>query len=108
MVKYISTFGIKPGFDREETWRLWQDVHVPRAIESSKKLVTKYVIFRLENADPDGKPELFGGVEMWFKDWDCAREIVKRMRSPASDEFAKRTTDLRRVFILEEKVVYEE
>ena len=110
MVKYTSTFGIKPGYDKEESWRLWQEIHVPRVIEILKGLITKYVIFRLENADPGGKPELFGGIELWYKDWDSARKGVKKMlghNPDAVDEYAKRVTDLRRVFVLEEKVVYE-
>ena len=109
MVRYVSTFGIKPGYDPEESWRVWQEVHVPAVIEGIKGLVTKYTIFRLENADPDGKPDLFGGVEFWYKDLDCARESLKRRKpSVLNDEFAKRIINLRRVYILEEKVVYEE
>ena len=111
MVKYTSTFGIKPGYDREESWRLWQEVHVQRVIDLLKGLIEKYVIIRLENADPNGKPELFGGIELWFKDWDSARKGVRKMlghNPDAIDEYAKRVTDLRRVFVLEEKVAYKE
>jgi len=111
MVKYTSTFGIKPGYDKEESWKLWQEVHVPRVIGMLKGLISKYMIFRLENADPGGRPELFGGIELWFKDWDCAHKGVKRMlghNPDAIDEYAKRVTDLRRVFVHDEKVVYEE
>jgi len=61
MVKSINTFGIKPGYDREESWRVWQEVHVPRVIEANKGLITKYVIYRLENADPGGEARTYGG-----------------------------------------------
>jgi hypothetical protein len=110
MVKYTTTFGIKEGYDLEETWKLWEEVHVPRVMEKFRDLLEKYVIIRLENADPSGKPELFGGIEMWFKDMDAARRGIQMMlgQSPdAVDEFSKRVTNLRRVFVLKEKVVYE-
>jgi hypothetical protein len=111
MVRYTSTFGIKPGSDKDKVWVMWQEIHVPRAIQLLKGLITKYTILRVENADPGGKPELFGGIELWFKDWECARKGVSRMlgQNPdALDEASKLAVDLRRAFVIEEKVVYEE
>ena len=109
MVKYINTFGIKPGRDKDELWKLWQEVHVPRVIELLKGLITKYITFRVENADPSGNPELFGGIELWFRDWDSARRGVKKMlghNPDAVDEFTEMVIDLRRTLVLEQKVVY--
>ena len=111
MVKYVSTFGIKPGSDKVRAWKTWQEVHVPRAIKLLQGLITKYTILRVENANPDGKPELFGGIELWFENWDCARNGVKKLlghNPDAIDEFAELVIDLRRAFVLEEKVVYEQ
>lgn len=111
MVRYTSTFGIKPGSDKEKTWKMWQEIHVPRVIELLKGLITRYTILRVENADPGGKPELFGGIELWFKDWECAQKGVSKMlghNPDAHDEFSELVEDLRRAFVMEEKVVYEE
>jgi hypothetical protein len=109
MVKYIATFGLKPGYDPDESWKIWQEVHVPVVVEWLKGLITKYTTFRLRNVD--ASPELFGGIELCYKDVESAEKGIKKMlhfNPDAMDKFTERVTNLRRVLIVEEKVAYQE
>ena len=57
------------------------------------------------------RPELYGGIELWFKDMECARQGVGKLlghNPDVIDAFAEKVVDLRRAFITEEKVVFEE
>ena len=44
MIRYVSTLRLKPGFDPEETYRLWEEVHVPWVKKEAAGLLKKYVI----------------------------------------------------------------
>jgi len=104
MVKFVSVFRIKPGFNPDESFQLWQDQHAPRVKKRLSGLMRKYVIARVLSA-PEGNPDFFGMVEISFDDLDAAKAGVKKLLDAPPDEFLSRMEDFRRVFVVEEKDV---
>ena len=107
MVKYLSSFRIKPGFDPDETYRIWLESHAPAFKEKYLGRLKKYVIYRIEGVS-EADSDLYGMVEFWFDNIDEARKAIDDVKEDVRirpDEFAQRITDFRRMFIIEEKEI---
>ncbi len=105
MVRFVSTFRLKSGFDPDESFQLWQDVHTPRVVEMLKGYgLKKYTVSRLLSA-PEAEPEFFGMAQIWFDNLENAKKGTEYMLSQRQDAFTDRITDTRRVFIVEEKEI---
>ncbi len=104
MVRYLSTFRLKPGFNPEETYKIWQEVHAPRVKKIIGKWLKKYTISRIAAASAD-EPQFFGMVQLWFDDIDTARGAMAKLASTTPDEFQARVTDRRAVLVIEEKEI---
>lgn len=106
MVRFVSTFKLKPGVDTREAEKLWHDVHVKNVQEWNKDgyRLKKYVISRIMS-DVGSEPDLFGMVEMWFEDMENARACMKNFIGKPQDAFIACTTDARRVFTLTEEEI---
>jgi uncharacterized protein (TIGR02118 family) len=105
MVRFVSTFRLKEGYDREESFRLWHEVHTPRVIEMLKDYgLKRYVIAKLLSS-PEGEPEFFGMARIWFDNLENAKKGTEYMLSQRQDAFTDRITDTRRVFVVEEKEI---
>lgn len=102
MIRYLSTLRLKPGFDPEETYRLWEEVHVPWVKKEAAGLLKRYVISRIVSVF-EGEPEFFGMAQLWFDDLDTGRRVMNQMLGSPPDEFMVRVTDRRAVFVVEEK-----
>jgi hypothetical protein len=103
MIKLISTFGVKAGYDPEETYQLWIKEHVPYI----KKLMPElrgYVIGRVVH-NPGKEENFFGSVQLSYSTLDDALRAVGRLLSNPPDEFMKRMADVRRVIIKEENML---
>ena len=105
MVKFITTFRLKPGFDREESYRLWKEEHVPKFVEMLKGTgARKYVIAKLLSA-PDGGTEFFGTAEIWYDNLEDAMKATKYSVARRDSAFTERITDMRRVYVLDEEEI---
>ena len=105
MVSFASTFRLKEGYDRDETFELWHQVHTPRVVEMLKQHgLKKYVIAKLVSA-PEAEPEFFGMAQIWFDNLENAKKGTEYMLSQRQDAFTERITDVRRVFVVEEKEI---
>jgi len=105
MVKYVSIFRLKPGFNRDESYQLWQDVHAPKVKERLSGLLRKYKIAKVVSA-PEAKPDFFGMCELSFDNLNTAKRGIKKVLPEAfvpPDPFLSRIADVRRVFVVEEK-----
>lgn len=103
MVKLISTFCLKPGYDPEESYQLWIREHVPYAKKMMSPELTGYVIGRVLYSLTGG--EFFGAVQLSYKTLDDAIRAIGRLLTNPPDEFMNRIKDLRRVIIEEENVM---
>ena len=106
MVKYVSTFRLKPGIDPDEAVKLWHEAHIPRVLEAKKKCydIKRYVISRILSA-PEAKPDFFGMAEQWFDDLDSAKKYMGYFLSQPPDAFSQCITDARRLFVVEEQEI---
>ncbi len=103
MVKVISTFGLKPGYDPEETYQLWIKEHVPYVKKTLHPELRGYVIGRVVQSVTGG--QFFGAVQLSFATVEDARRALNRLLTGPEDEFMKRITDFRRVIIEERDVM---
>jgi len=101
MIKLISTFGLKPGYDPEETYQLWIKKHVPYIKKLMSPELKGYVIGRVVH-NPGKGENFFGSVQLSYSTLDDALKAVARLLSNPPDEFMKRMADVRRVIIEEE------
>ena len=107
MVKYISMFCLKPGFDPDETHRVWVEDHVPAFKRKHKGLLKRYVISRIEGISEEDS-DWYGMVEMGFDDMESALkaiEAVKQEIGSRPDEFARRLTGFKRMFVIEQREI---
>ena len=105
MVRFVSTFRLKEGYDRDESFQLWQQVHTPRVVEMLKEYgLKKYVIAKLLSA-PGAAPEFFGMAQIWFDNLENAKRGTEHMLSQRQDAFTEGIVDMRRVFVIEEKEI---
>ncbi len=97
MYKIITIFSLREGYDMEDTLKVWREQHVPDV--SQRPGLVKYVMnwskesFRGEN--------VFGVVELWYKDYESAKGIADATKVSKPDEFAKRLYHVTR-FLAEE------
>lgn len=105
MVKFLTTFRLKPGFDREESYQLWKEEHVPKFVKMLKGTgARKYVIAKLLSA-PDGGTEFFGMAEIWYDNLEDARKATQYSVARRDSAFTERITDMRRVYVLDEEEI---
>ena len=103
MVKVISTFGLKPGYDPEETYQLWIKEHVPYVKKTMHPELRGYVIGRVVQSVTGG--EFFGAVQLSFETAEGAKRALNRLLASSEDDFMRRITDFRRVIIEERDVM---
>ena len=105
MVKFVSTFRLKPGFDREESFRLWHEVHTPRIVKILQGYgLKRYIVSKVLSA-PEAEPDFFGFVQIWFDNLENAKKGMEYVFSHLTDAFSERITDTRRLFVVEEKEI---
>jgi hypothetical protein len=105
MVKFVSTFRLKPGFDRDESFQLWHEVHTRRIKQMLKDYgLKRYIISKVLPASA-AEPDFFGLVQLWFDGLENARKGMEYVYSQPTDAFSERITDTRRVFVVEEKEI---
>ena len=103
MIKYLSSFRIKPEFDPEETYRIWVESHAPAFREKYAGRLKKYTIYRIQGVS-EADAGLYGMVEFRFDDMETAKKVIDEVKQDISarpDGFAQRITDFRRMFVLE-------
>ena len=103
MVKVISTFGLRPGYDPEETYQLWIKEHVPYIKKTLHPELRGYVTGRVVQSVTGG--EFFGAVQLSFEAAEGAKRAMNRLLASPEDEFMKGITDFRRVIIEERDVM---
>lgn len=103
MIKIISTLSLKPGYDPDETFKLWITEHVPY-VKSIYPTLEGYVIGRVLKTFTGG--EFYGADQLSFsKPEDAIRDGKKIFANPP-DEFMNRTTNVRRIVIQEADVFH--
>ena len=103
MVKLITIFKLKPGFDPDDCYKLWKEDHTEYVKGKLKPELKKYAIGRVVNT-PGGQTEDFGIVQLSFEDLDSALSALNRLWSSPEDEFMRRVPDWRRWIIEEEEI----
>jgi hypothetical protein len=103
MIKLISTFALKPGYDPEETYQLWIKDHIPYVKKIMSPELKGYVIGRVLHSLSGG--EFYGTVQLSYSTLDDAKRAGNRLITNPPDEFMKRITDIRRVIIDEKDVM---
>ena len=113
MVKVVSIFKLKPGFDPEDSYRLWLEEHTVNVKVKLKPELKKYVIGRVvTNLGEKIEDFGFGVVELFFEDTDSALRAMNRLWSVPGqarhnveyDEFTRRITVLKRAIIEEREI----
>ena len=105
MVKFLTTFRLKPGFDREESYQLWKEEHVPKFVEMLKGTgARKYVVAKLLYAT-DGGTEFFGMAEIWYDNLEDAMNATQYSVARRDSAFTERIMDMRRVYVLDEEEI---
>lgn len=102
MISVISTFSLKPGYDPDETYRLWREEHVPHVKKMLSPELQKYVIGRVVHNLTGG--EFYGGVRLSFNSLEDAKRAFDRLLGHP-DEFTSRITNLRRIIVEERDIM---
>lgn len=103
MVKYISIFRLKPGYDPQETHQIWMNEHIPYVKEVMSPELTSYVVGKVIHNMTEGET-FFGSVQLGFRSLEDAKRAWDRMLANPPDRFYERITDIRRVIIEETDV----
>jgi hypothetical protein len=104
MVKFLSIFALKPGYDPEETHRLWVEEHVPYVKREMAAELRGYVIGRVLYSLTGG--EFYGAVQLTYDNLaDALRAQGRTLTENPPDEFMNRLTDHRRLVIQEHDIV---
>ena len=104
MVKLITTFRLKPGFDPDESYQLWINKHVPYVKKMMSPELQGYIVGRVLHTPGKGE-EFFGAVQLSFDTIEDSKRALNRLLTGPEDEFMKRITDFRRVVIEERDVM---
>jgi len=103
MVKYISIFRLKTGYDPQESYQIWMNEHVPYIKKVMSPELTGYVVGKVVHDMTKGE-KFFGSVQLSFQSLDDAKKAWNRVLDDPPDELYKRITDIRRVIIEETDV----
>ena len=103
MVRFLSTFRLKDGYDPDETYRIWLEIHAPAVKKRYAGLLKRYVISKITRASEDDS-DYFGMAQLWFDDLETAIK-ARKDAGTHTDEFTERITDSRRVIVLDEHEV---
>jgi len=86
--KFTSIFGLKPGIDPDDTYRMWREEHVLYAKNLMLPEVRKYNINRVVRRFKDVNIEdIWGIAEFWFDDLESALKTAEQLQSARPDEF---------------------
>lgn len=88
MVKFIGLIRLKPGYDPDETWKLWQTKHTVWAKNSLLPELKQYTINRV--IETIGESNVYGFSEMIFEDAESCKRAFKRLLSGPPDEVLPR------------------
>ncbi len=104
--KFNAIFGLKPGIDPDETYKMWREEHVLYAKNLMLPEVKKYNINRVIHRFGDVQIEdIWGFAEFWFDDMESAQRAVGRIQSAQPDEFhTQRITPAKRFIAQEEEI----
>jgi hypothetical protein len=102
MVKLITTFRLRPGFDPEQSYQLWIEKHVPNVKKRMHPELKAYAIGRVVFNPGE---EFFGAAQLSFDTVEDSKRALNRLLTGPEDEFMKRITDFRRVVIEERDVM---
>jgi len=105
MVKYISIFQLKQGYDAEESYQIWIKEHAPYIKKVMQPELKGYIIGRVIENMTEGK-EFFGSVQLSFNSVKDCKKSWDRLTANPPDEFMNRITDIRKV-IIEERDVFD-
>jgi len=97
MVKFLAVIRIKPGYDPDETWKIWVNEHAPVSKKGLLPEVRKYTLHRVVKTLSDS--DVFGVAEMVFDDAASAERAMKRNLSKPPDEFRKRIARADRIIL---------
>jgi hypothetical protein len=97
MVKFLAVIRIKPGYDPDETWKIWVNEHAPVSKKGLSPEVRKYTLHRVVKTLSDS--DVFGVAEMLFDDVASAERAMKRNLSKPPDEFRKRIARVDRIIL---------
>ncbi len=102
MVKLITTFRLKPGFDPEESYQLWIEKHAPNVKKRMHPELKEYIVGRVIHNPGD---IFFGAAQLSFDTVEDSTRALDRLLTGPEDEFMKRITDFRRVVIEEREMM---
>jgi hypothetical protein len=102
MINVISTFSLKPGYDPEETYKLWTEEHIPYVKKMLSPELQGYVIGRVVHNLTGG--EFYGGVRLSFRSLEDAKMAFGRLLTHP-DEFTARICNIRRIIVEERDVM---
>jgi uncharacterized protein (TIGR02118 family) len=102
MVKLITTFRLRPGFDPEESYQLWMEKHVPNVKKRMCPELKGYIVGKVIHNPGE---EFFGAAQLLFDSVEDSKRALNRLLTGTEDEFMKRINDFRRVVIEERDVM---
>lgn len=102
MISVISTFSLKPGYDPDETYKLWREEHVPHVKKTLSPELQGYVIGRVVHNLTGG--EFYGGVRLSFNSLEDAKRAFDRLLNHP-DAFTARICDIRRIIVEERDIM---
>ncbi len=103
MIKILSIFALKPGYDPKESYQLWIKEHVPYVKKTMYPELKGYIVGKVVHGLSSG--DFFGSVQLSYNTLDDAKTAWSRILANPPDEFMKRITDVRRVIIEEKDVI---
>jgi len=85
MVKTITIFSLRPNVDPKVAYNHWGESHMPwiRKLPGLTRYVINWVV------EPIRGEEVYGVVELWYKDMETARATMRQLVTGTPDEFAK-------------------
>jgi hypothetical protein len=104
MFKFISVFALKPGYDPDDTYKLWLSEHAPNVKAIQLPELKKYVIGRVVN-NPNPGENFFGVAQLSYATLEDVLRAQGRQNASPKDEFANRLVNSRRVIIEEEDII---
>ena len=104
MFKFISVFALKPGYDPDDTYKLWLSEHVPNVKAIQVPELKKYVVGRVVHNPTPGE-NFFGVAQLSYETLEDALRAQGRQNASPRDEFSNRLVNSRRVVIEEKEVM---
>jgi len=88
MVKFMGVIRLKPGYDPDETWKLWRTEHAEFYKKLARPELKQYTINRVIKTL--NKSDIYGISESVYEDVASCERALKRFISAPPDEVLKR------------------